>query len=194
VLSEYASGYDYSIRYDQAWCASFFNAAPKTTDSTTETSTAPVTAYTVTAQVSSIVGTYTPYTSPIILGSSISTLTDSSYLTTGTSSGLTIISGYNGYLQAPVVLIAWQSTDSVVLDWLKTQNISKVHPPANGTAGPTLPPKPRPGISGGAIAGIVVGAIAGLGFIIGALLLYLRRRRKPEPEHPATMIEHAAGK
>jgi hypothetical protein len=91
-----------------------------------------------------------------------------------TDSTLTVISGVYGRIQAPMIPIAWQSTDSVVLNWLQSLNTTK----------PTsTPPVHHSRLSGGDIAGIVIGAIAGLGLFIGAMLLWLKRRRRLQTEH-----------
>ena len=49
-------------------------------------------------------------------------------------------------------------------------------PPANSTA-PPHPPPPGPGLSGGAIAGIAIGAASGIGLLAAAIFFFWRRRR-----------------
>jgi hypothetical protein len=153
----------------------------------------------VTAQVSSGLWTDISYPTAVVSSAKIVTVTTDTYTTTGTSTGLIAVSGYYAILQAPAVAIGWQSTDAVVLDWLKTQNLTDVPAPNNSTTPPSPRPTHKPGISGGAIAGIAIGALVSLGLVIGGLFFCLRRRRskaKPvEEPHPAmTVMEHAVGK
>jgi hypothetical protein len=83
---------------------------------------------------------------------------------------------------APYIAVRWQTTDQFVLDWLKSQSL----PPKNNSA-------PTPGISGGAIGGIVVGVVALLGLFISGMYLCLRRRKRRAQTTPLES-ENVAGK
>lgn len=51
-------------------------------------------------------------------------------------------------------------------------------------------PSTNHGISAGAIAGIAIGAVAGLAFFILAVWLFLRRRKRSQPNNEHDSPEH----
>lgn len=86
------------------------------------------------------------------------------------------------------IVIQWESTDHVVLDWMASQTMS------NSTAGPNASATPAPrthhGISVGAVAGIAIGAVAGLVLLILAVWLFFRRRKQAQVNHQQDVPEH----
>jgi hypothetical protein len=64
----------------------------------------------------------------------------------------------------PSIYIQWASTDQAVLDWLKDS--------ARSISSPQLTSHT---VSGGVLAGIVTGAVAGLALVIGCIVLLLHQ-------------------
>ena len=91
------------------------------------------------------------------------------------STALVVVT-HGAEIDARNIEIMWQSTDEVVVSWFS--NIQATTSTPVSTQVPT--PEPTPAthkLSPGAIAGIVVGAIAFLAFIVFGVLLFLRRRK-----------------
>jgi hypothetical protein len=178
---------------DGWYCATFFNPLPTTTGSLSATSTAAITQWTVTAQYGSVTTSTSVYSTPVVSGGSIVTAPTTSYSRLGTTSHLftVVTGGYGAPIAAPFIPIRWQTTDKFVLDWLKTQSVNG----KNNTSPvpPPPPPPPKSGISGGAIAGIVIGAIAILALFIGGLFFCLRRRKR-KAQNSSLANELMAGK
>jgi hypothetical protein len=104
---------------------------------------------------------------------SVSTLHSS-----GTSNAYVVASN-GGRVDGYGIVIQWETTDTDVINWLASQTMS------NSTAGPTASatqsPSPHSGIPAGSIAGIAVGAVAVLAFLIFGVWFFLRRRRRTQP-------------
>jgi hypothetical protein len=122
----------------------------------------------------------------------IMTYTRTSTIPLGTTTQLSSISGDDSaMIVAPTIQIRWQSKDQVVMNWLKSQSLSSMAAPSNSTTTPKAAPKHH-GPSGGKIAGIVIGALIGLGIMIGALVFFLMmQRRKSSGAEQGETIEHA---
>jgi hypothetical protein len=150
-----------------------------TTKSDPTTTAGPITRWTVTALYTTIDYTSSVFNAPEVTGTVVTTEPTTSYTEVATSTGLTVVSGeLEATVLAPPIWIRWKSTDQVVVNWLAQQPGSG-NGSANGTVTPIPSPTPSPPkISAGAIAGIAVGAVAGLAFIIAALVLFLRRRKR----------------
>jgi hypothetical protein len=100
------------------------------------------------------------------------TYPETSTIPLGQVSQLTIISGGNAaMIVAPTIQVRWQSNDQVVMDWLKSQSVPGMAPLLNRTAAPTPVPQHH-SLSAGKIAGLVNGAVIGLGLIVKALALF----------------------
>lgn len=96
------------------------------------------------------------------------------FLPTPISTTFTFTSGYR-VIYAQAIHVRAQSTDSAVISFFN----AFLSGSANTTQiSPSETPLPSPGLGGGAIAGIVVGAIAFLLLLLGALLLCLRKRKR----------------
>ncbi|KAF2666583.1 hypothetical protein BT63DRAFT_311746 [Microthyrium microscopicum] len=75
---------------------------------------------------------------------------------------------------ANAIVIHWQSTDKIVLDWISSQN----NPPKNASI---ISPSPNPSghhLSSGALAGVIIGPLLFLALLVTAVFLVLRRRHK----------------
>jgi hypothetical protein len=125
-------------------------------------------------------------------GGMITTYPKTSTIPLGTTTQLSVISGGDAaMIVAPTIQIRWQPKDQVVMNWLKSQSLSSIATPSNSTTTPTAAPKHH-GLSGGNIAGIVIGALIGLGLMIGALVLFLMvQRRKNSGAEQGETVEHA---
>jgi LPXTG-motif cell wall-anchored protein len=60
-------------------------------------------------------------------------------------------------------------------------------PSSSASSTASSPPQASTGPSTGTIVGAVVGGVAGLGLVIGAVLYYIRRRRRTEEMHEAQL-------
>ena len=93
-----------------------------------------------------------------------------------------------GQVNGRGIIIQWESTDQIVLNWLSSQTMS------NSTGIPKSVPPPalstHHGISSGAIAGIALGAVAGLALLILGVWLFLRRRKRSQPNNQQDFPEH----
>jgi hypothetical protein len=104
---------------------------------------------------------------------------------TGSSNGFVAVTS-GAAVWGRDLIIQWESTDQVVLAWMSAQTMSS----STSAAGPTnsttaaIPTGGHHSISAGAIAGIAIGAVAGLTFLILGVWLLLRRRKRSERGNP----------
>jgi hypothetical protein len=88
------------------------------------------------------------------------------------------------YATAPAIQVRYQSTDAQVIS-IWSSIFSHSNESQSGLHSSSPPPGPD-AVSGGAIAGIVIGIIAGLA-AVGALVMLLHWRRKRRSKQPASV-------
>jgi hypothetical protein len=167
-------------------CVSYFNPIlmqGTTAPAASATVTEGVTGWTVVVEYTSVAASTSIYATPVVgLGGFIASEPTTSTTQWSTTTGHQIVSGQEeAIVVGPSVPIRWASTDQAVLDWIAAQRGSTniTGPGANSTSPPDLSKDgDNDSLSGGAIAGIVIGALAALALIIAALLLCLRRRKQ----------------
>ncbi|QDS71882.1 hypothetical protein FKW77_010155 [Venturia effusa] len=166
------------------YCESYLNPLLSSIRPAIATIDDPITSWTVTARYTTVTMSTSTYNTPVVSGTAITTIPRTSSTMVGTASLLTIISGaYGATFQAPILYVRWQTTDQVVLAWRAKQpggSIILGNSTANDAAGHTPPssPSPVPKLSGGAIAGIVIGAVVIMTLLIGGVLLCLWRKKR----------------
>jgi hypothetical protein len=164
-------------------CVSYFN--PILIQDTTATTTSAavtegVTRWTVVVEYTSVAVSTAILPTTVVVGQVLQPQQTTSTTDLSTTTGHQIVSGQEeAIVIGPSIAIRWASTDDAVLSWIRGQITSGAGSP-NSTETPTDTPKGNDsdGLSGGAIAGVVIGAIAALALVIAALLLFLRRRKQ----------------
>jgi tetrahydromethanopterin S-methyltransferase subunit F len=89
---------------------------------------------------------------------------------------------------APIFVVQWASTDSQILSLLASLSSASLASTTNSTRPSTLLTTRAQTLSGGAIAGIVVGVVAAC-VILGIIVLWMRKHKKRDNAEPDMIHE-----